>query len=75
MKQTTNPVGFRITKSNLKRLEEIMGVIPTLHNRNATMNFIIESYHREVIIPRQGKIKEIRATMVGYGIVISELVE
>ena len=73
MKPKTNPIGFRITSNNIKKLEEIKDMIPTINNRNKAMNFIIDSYHREVIIPRQDKIKEIRATMTAYGIVPSEL--
>jgi len=57
MKETDNPIGFRLTKENKARLKEIEEYTPTVSNRNATMNHIIESWHT-VVIPERIRFKK-----------------
>ena len=67
------PVSFRLTKENQDKLKEIEGYIKTVSNRNATMNFIIQSYYEVVILPRRKIIEETKKNMTMYGISISDL--
>lgn len=67
------PISFRLTEENKKRLKEIEEFIPTVDNRNATMNFIISSYYEVFAKPRKEKIQEMIRDMKAYGITISDI--
>ncbi|HUV85060.1 MAG TPA: hypothetical protein VMV86_05075 [Methanosarcinales archaeon] len=73
MKDKDIPISFRLKEENKKRLSEIEEYIPTVSNRNAAMNFIIQSYYEVVITPRKNKIEEIKKDMKAFGISINDL--
>lgn len=70
-KDENPPIGFRLTKKNKKLLKEIEEYIPTVDNRNAALNHIIESWYSVVVPERESFKRETLARAKALGMHVS----